>query len=569
MIEMPNCSSKPINESPLSEGPSFSSKKPNESSMIELPSCSNKNPQPLISKVFQNIENFSLHGSKNQKLQHGIVEMVIKDNLPFDFVEGKGFLSFMKQHFPLYKVPTRNTIKAHIEKMYDEEKEKCVAMLKTFSYLSLTIDIWTDVEMNSMLGVTIHGVNGTKQFNGTIGVYKLTETHTASHISEVLIAALKDFSIDEKQVMAVVTDNGANIVKAVHDSFGKKRHIPCFAHTLNLVCENSLNDPEVNAVVVKCKKIVKWLKRSVKANDDLRNMQAAAGVAEGKMLKPILDVKTRWNSTYYMLERFIKLCSYINQILLNYSDAPVMITSKEKDDIIEILSVLRPLEAMTVQLSGEQRATLSQVIPLVHCGREQIVRITAKQPVAEQLKDVVLNQFDRRFGYIEHSFLLAASTLLDPRFKIIHFKDPLALSPVIKFLRTEITVADDTMETGSESSVESVENEFDLWAPHKTLVHKRRRKDNDFTSPQDELSFYLNCQVLELSGNTIDAWEEMKTVYPKLYGLSKKYCHLLGTSVPAERLFSKAGATATEKRNRLTTKRLSKLLFLQTWLNRE
>ncbi|XP_018794091.1 PREDICTED: uncharacterized protein LOC108972077 [Bactrocera latifrons] len=183
--------------------------------MIELPSCISKNPQPLISKVFQNIKNFSLHGSKIQKLQHRMVEMVIKDTLTFDAVEGKSFLSFMKQHFPLYKVPTRDKVQAHFEKMYDEEKEKSVEMLKTFSYLSLMTDIWTDVEMNSMLNVTICGVNGTKQFNGTIGIYKLTEAHTASHICEVVIAALKDFSIHEKQVMAVVTDNGANIVKAV------------------------------------------------------------------------------------------------------------------------------------------------------------------------------------------------------------------------------------------------------------------------------------------------------------------------------------------------------------------
>lgn len=56
----------------------------------------------------------------------------------------------------------------------------------------------------------------------------------------------------------------------------------------------------------------------------------------------------------------------------------------------------------------------------------------------------------------------------------------------------------------------------------------------------------------------------MKTVYPKLYNLAKKYYLLVGTSVPSERLFSKTGTT--EKRNRLTTKRLSKLLFLNLWL---
>lgn len=110
--------------------------------------------------------------------------------------------------------------------------------------------------------------------------------------------------------------------------------------------------------------------------------------------------------------------------------------------------------------------------------------------------------------------------------------------------------------------------EFDLWAHHKSLAHKRRKKDNDGIQIQDELSFFLNTPGLELKRDVINAWEEMRTVYPKLYIISRRYCYLLGTSVAAERLFSKAGATATEKRNRLTTSRLSKLLFLNSVMNK-
>ena len=115
--------------------------------------------------------------------------------------------------------------------------------------------------------------------------------------------------------------------------------------------------------------------------------------------------------------------------------------------------------------------------------------------------------------------------------------------------------------SGSET-YSSGDVEFDLWAHHKSLANKRRRKDN----ASDELSIFLNAAVLELKRNVIDAWEEMKCVYPKLYSLAQKYCFLIGTSVPSERLFSKAGTIVTAKRNRLTTKRLSKLLFLNSVL---
>ena len=129
----------------------------------------------------------------------------------------------------------------------------------------------------------------------------------------------------------------------------------------------------------------------------------------------------------------------------------------------------------------------------------------------------------------------------------------------------EITNKGDSIGSGSETS-SAGDVVFDLWAHHKSLAHKRRRKVNASIVPQDELSIFLNAPVVELKRNVIDAWEEMKCVYPKLYALAQKYWFLIGTCVPSERLFSKAGTIVIEKRNRLTTKRLSKLLFLNSVL---
>ncbi|XP_017466072.1 PREDICTED: zinc finger BED domain-containing protein 4-like isoform X1 [Rhagoletis zephyria] len=245
--------------------------------------------------------------------------------------------------------------------------------------------------MNSMLGITFHCVKSTTQFGATIGVFKLYEAHTADYISNILRSSLAKYEFNIDNVAAVVTDNGANIVKAVVNVFGKNKHIPCFAHTLNLVCENSLNVPEVKELISKCRTLISWIKRHVNSNEDLGKVQSAAGVPEGNMLKLILDVRTRWNSTFYMLQRFIKLLPYVSQIVLNYPDAPDVISSKEKDYLEEIIAILHHLEAITVQLSGEKSATLSHVIPIVHCGREKIMNQTCRNRISQLLKDQIIH----------------------------------------------------------------------------------------------------------------------------------------------------------------------------------
>jgi len=79
--------------------------------------------------------------------------------------------------------------------------------------------------------------------------------------------------------------------------------------------------------------------------------------------------------------------------------------------------------------------------------------------------------------------------------------------------------------------------------------------------PEDFRS-YLNQPPEKMDSNAIKYWSLARN--SDLKDLAIKYQSLIATSVPSERLFSKAGKIMTEERNRLTSDHLNQLLFLQS-----
>lgn len=153
-----------------------------------------------------------------------------------------------------------------------------------------------------------------------IDVTEMTERHTSEVIGKWLKKILQDWHIEDKKIVVIVTDNGANIKKAVRDTFGSARHIACFAHSINLVAEDTMNFQDAISLCAKIKRIVTYFKQSTIAVDALRRLTH---------LKLIQSIDTRWNSTFAMLLRFISLSKKVGSILLNIPGSPDMLTASK------------------------------------------------------------------------------------------------------------------------------------------------------------------------------------------------------------------------------------------------
>jgi hypothetical protein len=148
----------------------------------------------------------------------------------------------------------------------------------------------------------------------------------------------------------------------------------------------------------------------------------------------ISDVRTRWNSTLLMLQRFCKLRKFVEGVL---SDGEAVLTPLEWATLKVIVEALLPFEQATRKLSGSRNVTISLYWP-VFCNLlslkspslnvsdfpEETAVAEAARSWTCRLVDVLKTELRRRMRDMHDAapFLLQAA-FLDPRHKTFWFLD--------------------------------------------------------------------------------------------------------------------------------------------------
>jgi len=94
-------------------------------------------------------------------------------------------------------------------------------------------------------------------------------------------------------------------------------------------------------------------------------MEKQKQLGHGQILKLKQDVRTRWNSSLFMMERLVKLKEPLTIVMISLNDAPTNLNSEEWNYIEDIVPLLKPFDSLTTELSAEQYPTISKVIPLI------------------------------------------------------------------------------------------------------------------------------------------------------------------------------------------------------------
>ena len=368
------------------------------------------------------------------------------------------------------------------------------------------------------------------------------------------------------KVAAIVTDNGANMVKAVRDFLFLEHH-PCAAHTLNLCVSDALKKVVVlRETIEKSRKIVGFFKHSVVAADNLEKYQLSLG---SSVLKPKQDVATRWNSQFYMLQRLLEIRISLTHVLSTFPSAPENLDTNEWEIISDAVKILEPFEAITRELSGEKFVTASLIIPLIEGCVYALNLLDFKTDICRNLKDIFIHEIiPNRFNFMYTKTKILMATAMDPRFKLSAIEKTEHRDSARELLVNEL---DSIIEDSESNSVTNTSNSSTAAQSSSTIwqrFEKRKREHNTTVSINQTAEHILDKFFeLHLEERAVDPllwWETKANVMPYLYKLSRKVLMIPATSVPSERLFSKAGQLCNDRRNRLTPKHINEILFLNS-----
>ncbi len=505
--------------------------------------------------------------------------MIAKDLQPLSVVEDEGFRNFVRTLDPRYRIPSRkHFMEGKIPAMYEECHLKVKKSLDGANSAVLTTDMWTSRATEAYLTVSCHIIDENWQMQAyVLETCSFSGQHSADNICTQLKRVTDEWGITDK-VQAVITDNGANMVAAVRKAGWA--HYPCFAHTLNLVVKDTIKAlPDLLDIQQRCGAIVAFFHHSTRAAERLKEVQKQLKSPEHKLIQ---SVETRWNSVFYMFKRLFEQKEAVTTVLCLLGKTLLCLSEEDWSMISLSIDALRPFEEVTREISTEKHVSVSKVIPLVAL----LLRSTATyQCQGSKLAAELSAQCQRRFRGIETFYGLAVSTYLDIRFKNLGFRDMTNVEPVKGRLITEIQSMNQTSDLSAESapgpssssatssasamaiattssSPSGAAAKGGIWTDFDSQVLASQQHRTTGTDALIEMRRYSEEKPIPRDQDPLLWWKKNEPMFPSLSKIAKKHLGVIASSVPSERIFSKAGQLVSQRRNAIKGKHVNMLLFL-------
>ncbi|XP_040374592.1 zinc finger BED domain-containing protein RICESLEEPER 2-like [Rosa chinensis] len=476
--------------------------------------------------------------------------MIVMDEMPFSSIERPGFKYFCKVAIPKWKIPCRKVIVKIFLKMYQSKKEELRKELSCHC-VCLTTDTWTSLQNINYMVLTAHFIDNGWKLHKRVLNFCVISNHQGVTIGRILESCLRAWSID--RVLTISVDNASankHAIDYIRDKMndweksaifgGKYLHVRCLAHIVNLIVRSALHllDKSVSSI----RNAVRYVRSSSSRLDAFRSC-IEKEVGDCKRIC-VLDVPTRWNSTYIMLETVLELRKAFDRLkhdedskytsYFDEDEEAVEEDGEEPGDFSVDLSAIRSSRAsrkrvrppnaadwekavvfvkflkvfynVTLSVSAINHPTSPKAfhdIVSIHVEIEDLFcqpvdNHDVTQKILFQMAQKMRVKYQKYFGKLgDINQLLLVALVLDPRYKILFFEN---------VCKKMLNMEDLVIKKKSVELKELVVSLTDLYAAALPSQSSQRTRSSEVTQTAGS-SRYTSTRVTGKMADMLEEWD--------------------------------------------------------------
>ena len=277
-------------------------------------------------------------------------------------------------------------------------------------------------------------------------------------------------------------------------------------------------------------------------------------VAQIPNLLPITDCKTRWNSTFLMIERALLIRDAVELTIVQEDELKCLALSDQDWGLLIILKdILQLFKEGSDLLCASKYPTLSLAVPIYNTLLRKLEEY-AEEHKHTVIGDAIVVAIEKLQEYYCKSKGKAyyAATILDPRLNLHYFKDQEACR--VNWASQCISEVYNDYETPTQHVVAIQEPENGNTFSH---IFKRRTKM--------EKRWQSMLSQEDGSVDILEWWSTSGRQFPQLASAARDYLAIPATGAPVERVFSTGADLVKKKRNSLSSDTIRESLCLRSW----
>ncbi|CAL5093664.1 unnamed protein product [Urochloa decumbens] len=356
-----------------------------------------------------------------------------------------------------------------------------------------------------------------------------------------------------------------------------RKTITSAAHVINLICKAGFEI--INPIVHKIRESVKYIHGSTSRKKKFEEIIKQLGITYRK--RPNIDIATRWNSTYRMLEICLELKRAFESLAQQDPEYDYAPSLQEWEKAKVVSQFLKTFYDATNVISGSLYPTANLFFHEIWEIKVALDNRVPEENAAELSETIQYMQ--RKFKrYWKLTWLqITFPVILDPRFKfeLVEFRLKQAFGSeegeskvaLLKKVLLDLFKDYSQVSPGNQDAAQQnptakvVTNASSRYADWDQHLSENASSTAEVPS---ELDTYLKKSLIPRT-ETLDIlswWKSNSVEYPTLFRMARDVLAVPASTVASESAFSTGKRIISDLRSRLTPKNVEALICLQDWI---